>query len=172
MASFLRKPSQASLAPARPKHDLLAIDEILSAREFERRAFATPHLSRSRRSSTDLERILSPEWTMREARAFYCTEKSMWAGELNRYDNIWAYDRTAVRLPMYPRDLERSRAEVEGIIQRLVRDGKRKDDPSAYRGYLNANVVRDRKANWWVISQVRFHSSTTIFMTGMSMATS
>jgi protein tyrosine phosphatase len=68
---------------------------------------------------------------------FYAVEQSANNASCNRYGNIWAFDRTALRAS-------------DGSLAETKDDGR----------YLNANIVADGKGNWWVASQVSFKVCT------------
>lgn len=71
-----------------------------------------------------------------ECTSFYSIETSRQAGEHNRYSDIFAYERTRVRVP----------------LGSTSRDGKVTQNGDMY---LNANVIIDDFANFWIASQVR-----------------
>lgn len=77
---------------------------------------------------------------------FYAVEGSTaeeWV-ERNRYGNIWAFDRTGVRVP----------ANVD--VEVHLKGGGEEDWV-----YLNANVIADHKGSWWVASQVGLQSNSS-----------
>jgi hypothetical protein len=86
----------------------------------------------------------------KHAEAFYSIRRSKISAPYNRYRDIYAFDRTAVRVP---NDLKKwigtGRSNGHG---KDIGDVEELGDEDS--GYLNANVISDGKGSWWVACQV------------------
>lgn len=86
---------------------------------------------------------------------YYSVRRSKMNVSHNRYSQIFAFDRTAVRIP---NDVSKwmstatHHSEKKGVNGKAIGDVEelREDDS----GYLNANVIVDGKGSWWVACQV------------------
>jgi protein tyrosine phosphatase len=127
---------------SRRQSSLSPIHRLLSTRDDLRHLFSYIALaggpaSASReaiRQLRDVTAELNMEFQSEELESaieFYAVEKSATNASCNRYGNIWAFDRTALRA-------------TDGVSAQT-------EDSSRY---LNANIVADGKGNWWVASQV------------------
>ncbi|KAJ9127392.1 hypothetical protein QFC24_000799 [Naganishia onofrii] len=85
---------------------------------------------------------------------YYSIRRSKMNVSHNRYSQIFAFDRTAVRIP---NDVSKwmstatHHSEKKGVNGKAIGDVEelREDDS----GYLNANVIVDGKGSWWVACQ-------------------
>lgn len=78
----------------------------------------------------------NPKRFEHECTSFYSIETSRQGGEHNRYSDIFAFERTRVKVP----------------LRATSKDGKTGQEGDMY---LNANLVMDEVANFWIASQVR-----------------
>lgn len=87
----------------------------------------------------------------KHAEAFYSIRRSKTSAPYNRYRDIYAFDRTAVRVP---NDLKKwiGTGKTNGAAGRDIGDVEELSDEDS--GYLNANVISDGKGSWWVACQV------------------
>jgi protein tyrosine phosphatase len=87
----------------------------------------------------------------KHAEAFYSIRRSKISAPYNRYRDIYAFDRTAVRVP---NDLKKwiGTGKTNGAAGRDIGDVEELSDEDS--GYLNANVISDGKGSWWVACQV------------------
>jgi protein tyrosine phosphatase len=85
----------------------------------------------------------------RHAEAFYSIRRSKIGAPFNRYRDIYAFDRTAVRIP---NDLNKWSGTGDGGGGKSVGDVEELNDEDS--AYLNANVIADGKGRWWVACQV------------------
>jgi len=129
---------------SRRQSSLSPIHRLLSARDDLRHLFSYIALAGGPANASrdvigqlrDVTAQLDMEFQSQELESaidFYAVEHSANNASCNRYGNIWAFDRTALRAS-------------DGS------SGAAKDDGR----YLNANIVADAKGNWWVASQVSF----------------
>ncbi len=175
--------------------DVSHIDDLLAEREFQRRVFSTPSFARSKRKKDELVETLAPDVSVKDARRYYSIERSIPMEDDNRYpDNIWAYDRTAIRVP---KDLTTGWTDPAGSTSS---ENEYSDEawhpapskwsspygPSSHKKivtkavdeslYINANVLTDGKGSFWVISQVRtdtaFPLAAPIRLTSLRTGTS
>ena len=155
--------------------DVSHIDDLLAEREFQRRVFSTPSFARSKRNKEELVEVLAPGTSVKTARRYYSIERSIHMEDDNRYpDNIWAYDRTAIRVPkdltMGRRESAQATSSENEVSDELWQHASsqwsspygpdsRKSNPTQKSVnesiYINANVLEDGKGSFWVISQVR-----------------
>ena len=133
---------------SRRQSTLNPIHRLLSARDDLRHLFSYIALAggpanASRQAISQLRDVtaqLDIEFDSEELESaieFYAVERSANNASCNRYGNIWAFDRTALRAS------DPSSADSED-------DGR----------YLNANIVADGKGNWWIASQVSLQVCT------------
>lgn len=85
----------------------------------------------------------------KHAEAFYSIRRSKIGAPFNRYRDIYAFDRTAVRIP---NDLNKWIGTGDGVGEKGVGDVEELNDEDS--AYLNANVIADGKGSWWVACQV------------------
>jgi hypothetical protein len=85
----------------------------------------------------------------KHAEAFYSIRRSKIGAPFNRYRDIYAFDRTAVRIP---NDLNKWKGTGDGVGQKGLGDVEELNDEDS--AYLNANVIADGKGSWWVACQV------------------
>lgn len=85
--------------------------------------------------------------------AFYSIRRSKINAPYNRYRDIYAFDRTAVRIP---NDLNKwiRTGKVNGVAGNGTGVGDVEELSEEDSGYLNANVIADGKGSWWVACQV------------------
>ncbi|KAJ9106739.1 hypothetical protein QFC19_003051 [Naganishia cerealis] len=103
---------------------------------------STPSRGAYERVLHDLYRLLRLDTRAAQeyAEGFYSIRRSKESAQLNRYREIYAFDRTAVRIPNDVDTWLRTGGDVEELGE----------DES---GYLNANVIDDGKGSWWVACQ-------------------
>lgn len=97
----------------------------------------------------------------RHAEAFYSIRRSKIGAPFNRYRDIYAFDRTAVRIP---HDLNKWIRTGNVTARKVLGDVEELNDEDS--AYLNANVIADGKGRWWVACQVSpFRAAITSFLT-------